>query len=345
MTRQTNIIATVFGGSGDEQPSAYSDVLPGWPNRPGVALSARFPGKRPWVRVYANGKSIQCEIVDVGPWNTKDNYWDKGSRPQSESGTDMSGRHTNHAGIDLTPAAAKALGIDGKGVVDWEFATAADAQTQWQTGKDATVPQQKTPAKWSLVNFLFDLIAKVFVTKEYNPTPPPTPAPTSGITPAPITAATWMGIAKSRIGFHEKPNNQGLELLIAAAHTGSEGDPWCGIFINACLEDAGIKGTRSPAARSFEHDENFTRLAGPAYGAIVTNWRGSPSSGLGHVYFYAGEGSAGVYALGGNQSDQVKYEYEPRDKVVGYYWPKSVALPTLGAVPVSANPTGTGSVT
>lgn len=338
MTKQTNIIATVFGGIDDPQPSAYSDEGNGWANKLGCALPYHFSGKRPQVRVYANGKIVLCEIVDVGPWNTHNNYWDTDSRPQAESGIDMSGRHTNHAGIDLTPAAAKALGIDGKGVVDWEFVS---TDTQWQSGKDATMPQQKIPTK-GLLEYLLDLFLLLFPTK---PIPPPLPTPTPNLGPPAPFYPNWMYVAQKKIGFHELPNNQGLQELIAAAHTGSEGDPWCAIFVNACLETAGFRGSRSPSARSFEGNENFVRLDGPAYGAIVTNWRGNPSSGLGHVYFYAGEGSAGVYALGGNQSDQVKYEYEPRDKVVGYYWPKTAPLPTLGPVPVSAKPSGSGTVT
>jgi hypothetical protein len=59
--------------------------------------------------------------MDVGPWNIKDPYWVTGSRPQAETGVDMSGRRTNLAGIDLTPAAANAIGLQGKGTVDWEF--------------------------------------------------------------------------------------------------------------------------------------------------------------------------------------------------------------------------------
>jgi hypothetical protein len=124
--RMTNITATVFGGEGDEQPSAYADVAKGWPGRPGVALPARFSGVRPKVWVIHTFPSnvathVVCDIVDVGPWNTNDPYWVTGARPQAESGTDMRGRKTNGAGIDLTPGAAAALGIDGKGVVDWEF--------------------------------------------------------------------------------------------------------------------------------------------------------------------------------------------------------------------------------
>jgi hypothetical protein len=33
-------------------------------------------------------------------------------------------------------------------------------------------------------------------------------------------------------------------------------------------------------ARSFEHSDHFIRLPGPAYGAITTMWRGSPSAGM-----------------------------------------------------------------
>ena len=121
--RFTNIIATVFGGPDDDETPAYADVDDDWESRPTVALPYRFHGKRPKVRVFKDNRSVVCEIVDIGPWNTNDPYWDKSSRPQAESGKDMKGRKTNKAGIDLSPAAAEALGIDGKGIVDWEFVT------------------------------------------------------------------------------------------------------------------------------------------------------------------------------------------------------------------------------
>jgi hypothetical protein len=115
------VTGTVFGGPGDDQAVAYADVAAGWANRPGVALPFRFRGRRPKVVVSTYGKNVTCEIVDVGPWNTNDPYWMTGTRPQAESGTDMSGRRTNDAGIDLTPAAAAAIGLDGKGPVVWCF--------------------------------------------------------------------------------------------------------------------------------------------------------------------------------------------------------------------------------
>jgi hypothetical protein len=121
-TLYKGIVATVFGGAGDEQDTAYIDVGKGWPDRPGVALPYHFHGHRPKVKVWHGVDSVTCDIVDVGPWNTNDPYWDLGGRPQAASGRDKSGRRTNRAGIDLTPAAAKALHLDGMGVVDWEFA-------------------------------------------------------------------------------------------------------------------------------------------------------------------------------------------------------------------------------
>ena len=120
--KQKRITATVFGGQDDEQPSAYSDVRSDWANRPGVALPARFLGMRPLVRVSRGRRFVVCPIVDVGPWNTRDRYWLTGKRPQAESGVDLTGRHTNKAGIDLTVAAARAIGLEEKGLVDWDFA-------------------------------------------------------------------------------------------------------------------------------------------------------------------------------------------------------------------------------
>lgn len=117
---QTNITATVFGGSGDRETSAYdghritnAELC--------CALPYHFHGKPPKVVVHHSGKSVEVKIEDIGPWNTNDPYWLHGRRPQAESGRDHFGRKTNHAGIDLSPAAAHALGISGMGKVDWEF--------------------------------------------------------------------------------------------------------------------------------------------------------------------------------------------------------------------------------
>lgn len=149
-----------------------------------------------------------------------------------------------------------------------------------------------------------------------------------------IAAPPWLKKAASYIGFHETGNNRGIEHFIALAHTGELGDPWCAIFANACLEECGFPGTRSASARSFEHHPNFTRLDGPAVGAVVTRWRGSQSSGTGHVYFYAGEQGSNNWALGGNQDDQVEIEAQPKAPTTGYWWPKGYALPTVSPLAI-----------
>lgn len=117
-SNQQNIVATVFGGSADPQHSAYDNHLI-TDTELGVALPDRIEGTRPQVEVI-NPKteaSVVCQIVDVGPWNTNDPYWTAGTRPAAETQP-----RTNRAGIDLTPAAARAIGVDGKGTVDWRFA-------------------------------------------------------------------------------------------------------------------------------------------------------------------------------------------------------------------------------
>ena len=54
-------------------------------NKPGAALPYHFPGDPPVIRVFFRGKTVDCPIVDVGPWNTHDTYWDSGARPAAEA--------------------------------------------------------------------------------------------------------------------------------------------------------------------------------------------------------------------------------------------------------------------
>jgi hypothetical protein len=115
-----NVVMTEFGGEGDEQDDAYTSQ-PVNPKLPGVALPSRFHGDRPLIRVSHAGKSVDCQLVDVGPHHVNDPYWVEHKRPQAES------EHGNKAGIDATPAVFDALGVVGPEgtrtvTVDWEFA-------------------------------------------------------------------------------------------------------------------------------------------------------------------------------------------------------------------------------
>lgn len=120
---QQNITCTVFGGDEDPNDSAYPPHDKITDQEISCALPFKFKDPRPQVLVNLVDSELStvCQIRDVGPWNTHDPYWTTGTRPQAETGTDMSGRTTNGAGIDLTPAAAKKIGLEGKGMVNWRF--------------------------------------------------------------------------------------------------------------------------------------------------------------------------------------------------------------------------------
>ena len=141
--RYTGITATVFGGSSEFKRSDYDGHVI-TDDELGVALPFRFSGTPPTVRVFnpANGASVVCDIVDVGPWNSNDPYWQTGTRPQAESGDAQDGSRTNLAGIDLTPAAARQLGIAGKAAVEWEFAAPSAARPSMEVSMLSRIMQR-----------------------------------------------------------------------------------------------------------------------------------------------------------------------------------------------------------
>jgi peptidoglycan hydrolase-like protein with peptidoglycan-binding domain len=131
--RFSNINATEFGGGTESgMPSAYGGEVN--PDQPEASLPARLARERRRivVRNPANSRSVECKVNDVGPWNTRDPYWDEDHRPLAEAqfrdGTAAQNGDvpTNDAGVDLTPAAMEALGVNGpvntrQAQVDWDF--------------------------------------------------------------------------------------------------------------------------------------------------------------------------------------------------------------------------------
>jgi lysozyme len=133
---KTGITTTVFQDSTTAYPpfDAITDT------ELSVALPANIPDQAVrdrGVRVYNGDKSVVCKIRDKGPWMVDDTSYINTStaRPIAETcyqnktplprGPNAGQVPTNDAGIDLSPAAATALGIDGKGKVDWEFVAPA----------------------------------------------------------------------------------------------------------------------------------------------------------------------------------------------------------------------------
>jgi N-acetylmuramoyl-L-alanine amidase len=132
----TDIKCSVFGGGSDPNNSAYPPFDPITDSEMGVALPWKFTGDLPEVLISnpATGKEVVCQIRDVGPWLTDDPYWKKNRRPLAETCSENgmalprgpnAGRVPNGAGIDITPAAAEAIGLDGMGRVNWRFTTTA----------------------------------------------------------------------------------------------------------------------------------------------------------------------------------------------------------------------------
>lgn len=169
-----------------------------------------------------------------------------------------------------------------------------------------------------------------------KPAPVALPAPI--VPPVHDVVPAWFTLGLKDIGFHETGNNQGIEQFIARAHCGNLGDPWCAIWMNAKLEQAGEPGTRSASSQSFRHDPNIVALKQPSLGCVVVFWRGTKSSGQGHVGMYWGENATHVWVLGGNENDMVQVEALPKDSATfglvdqPYFWPKSVPLPVTGPV-------------
>jgi hypothetical protein len=60
-------------------------------------------------------------VLDVGPWNTDDDYWRTGARPAAERGRGAYRRPVNPAGIDLSDATFAALGLADNDFLEWRF--------------------------------------------------------------------------------------------------------------------------------------------------------------------------------------------------------------------------------
>ena len=109
-------------------------------------------------------------------------------------------------------------------------------------------------------------------------------------------------------------------------HFTDDETPWCAAAVGAWLEDAGIRSTRSAAARSYH--KWGVQFTGPAVGSIVVFWRGSPTGPFGHVGIVVGRDQFNnVMVLGGNQGDEVNIRPFSTNRVLSYRWPSNHPIP------------------
>lgn len=73
------------------------------------------------VEVRYGGRALVVPVLDVGPWNIDDDYWERDARPASERGRGYYRRPVNTAGIDLSDAVFAALGLADNDIVEWRF--------------------------------------------------------------------------------------------------------------------------------------------------------------------------------------------------------------------------------
>lgn len=98
--------------------------------------------------------------------------------------------------------------------------------------------------------------------------------------------------------------------------------PWCASFVCWCLEQNGIKSTKSAAAKSYllwgERCEQAEQ------GCVVVASRGE---GKFHVAFFshASDDGGTIYLLGGNQNNSVNISGYPLTKILAYRKPATVA--------------------
>jgi len=66
-------------------------------------------------------RALVVPVLDVGPWNTSDDYWSSGQRPAAEHGRGAYRTPVNSAGIDLSDATFALLGLRDNDWVEWRF--------------------------------------------------------------------------------------------------------------------------------------------------------------------------------------------------------------------------------
>lgn len=156
----------------------------------------------------------------------------------------------------------------------------------------------------------------------------------------------WLDIARAEVGVHELSPGDSARVLeylrtvdLSAVGELTDEVSWCSAYVNWVMEQAGIAGTDSAAARSWLNWG--TPISGPRHGAIAVLKRGT-QSWQGHVGFVTDWDSTFVYILGGNQRNKVSVSIYERARVIGYRWPKDnngIVIDMLPTQPMPVPPT------
>lgn len=112
---------------------------------------------------------------------------------------------------------------------------------------------------------------------------------------------------------------QTIDQRLSATLKGSDETDWCAAFMNWCVEQAGLVGTKSPAAIGWKKFGTDV-LSSPQRGDIVVlkRWKtGDTWSWQGHIGFFLSMTEDEIELLGGNQSSSVSIATYPKNGVLG----------------------------
>lgn len=138
--------------------------------------------------------------------------------------------------------------------------------------------------------------------------------------------------AMSQIGVKEIAGRQHNPAIVGYAHSigltkiNDDETAWCATFVGACLERCGIRSTRTAWARDYLNWG--VKLDVPYTGCIVVFDRGG---GYGHVGFFVRREGNRVLVLGGNQKNQVCYQWYDLSAfpLLGYRAPADAPTPEI----------------
>lgn len=132
------------------------------------------------------------------------------------------------------------------------------------------------------------------------------------------TEPPWLTVARNELGVQEYPgaanNPRVVEYLHATTNISEtlrskDETPWCSAFVNWCMNQVGITGTKSALARSWQGWGE--RITDPYVGCIVVFQR---EVVFGHVAFYIEETATHIKVLGGNQQNPQTGIFEVSEK-------------------------------
>lgn len=160
------------------------------------------------------------------------------------------------------------------------------------------------------------------------------------VAPAAVVAdLPWMQIARGYLGEREikgsADNAKIVDLFDKAGHSWVKDDEtaWCAAFVGGVLAQAGLPGSGSLAARSYE--AWGAPMLQPAYGCIGVKRRAGGAAWQGHVGFVVGANAQEIILLGGNQGDAVSIASFPRRDFTAFRYPVGFDPAQSPALPAS----------